>query len=171
MGLNKDKESYPVPFREVQKPNQVLTFIVLLIVIWLFNPILSILFLEVPLRRFLLFILYGILFLMSLSIKLITEVRENGVYVCSYPMYNSFRSIPFRSIQSYEVRNLSSIWDYDRRGFHYGFNGDTYNLSANRGVFIEFTAGRSKSRIIIGSQSPEKLVDAIRSGIEKQTFL
>jgi hypothetical protein len=56
-------------------------------------------------------------------------------------------------------------------GFHYGLNGDTYNLSANRGLYIEFIVGRNVSRIIIGSQFPEKFADAIRRCIEEQTSL
>jgi hypothetical protein len=139
---------------------------------WFSSSILSIMFDQVPFKMFLSFLFYIFLFLISLSIKLITEVREEGVYVLSYPHFYSFRSIPFKNIRSYEVRNLSRFWDYDRGGFRYGLNGDTYNLGAKKGLYIEYIiVGRTKSRIVIGSKDPEKLAEAIRKCMQRQTSL
>lgn len=40
-------------------------------------------------------------------------------------------------------------------GLHYGLKGDTYNLSAKKGLLIEFMVGKSMNRIIIGSLGDE----------------
>jgi hypothetical protein len=79
MGLNNEKESCSGFFREVQKPNQILIFITLIAMMWFSSPILSIMFDQVTFKMFLSFLFYIFLFLISLSIKLITEVREEGV--------------------------------------------------------------------------------------------
>lgn len=153
-------------FREVQKPNRIVIFIgSISAIVFLFLGYLIIN------SSIIVFVLeFGIIFLYYRFRKLVTEVREDGVYVCRYPL-GFFRSIPLRSIRSYDIRTFDpNIWVTG-----YGLKDDLrpwnsyYMGVASKGVLIEFTEGKNVSKIMIGSKFPEKLADAIRRGIERQT--
>lgn len=170
MELSSGKESGSILFKEVQKPDRILMFIgviamVPVFIFWWYDLQHS-LFLFVP------FLVFGPFYLLSLFRKIVTEVREDGVYVNVYPFNSPIKFFPFSNIQSCEVRTLSPIWANGRWGYYYGLKGGiTYNLSANRGVFFKFRSGENVREIIIGTQFPEKFEAAIRRGIEKQTSI
>ena len=92
------------------------------------------------------------------SMKLITEVRSDGLYVRFFPLHLSFHKIPLEELKKYEARSYSPIREYGGWGIRYGFKGKAYNVSGNRGVQLEFLNGK---RLLIGSQKPEELVQAI----------
>jgi hypothetical protein len=82
-------------------------------------------------------------------LKLITEVRDDGVYVRFFPW--RAKLIPFRDINRCEVRTYRPIREYGGWGIRYGRNGKAYNVSGDRGVQLEFIKGCS---LLIGSQQP-----------------
>ena len=96
------------------------------------------------------------------SIKLITEVRNEGLYF-GFPPF-PLRKIPLDDLKRYEVRIYSPIKEYGGWGFRYGWKGKAYNVSGNRGVQIELSNGK---RILIGSQKPEELAKAIDLTLKK----
>ena len=87
------------------------------------------------------------------SLKLITEVRNDGLYIRFFPL--SHRIIPFENIKSCEVRTYSPIKEYGGWGIRYGRKGKAYNVSGNSGVQLELSEGKP---LLIGSQKPEELV-------------
>lgn len=102
-----------------------------------------------------LLILFGILLpLFMYSLKLRTEVRQDGLYVRFYPFHLSFRHYPYTNINIYRVRKYSPIREYGGWGIRYGRKGMAYNVRGNRGVELEFNDGKS---LLIGSQEPEEL--------------
>lgn len=112
-----------------------------------------------------LLILFGILLpLFMYSLRLITEVRQDGLYVRFYPFHLSFRNYPYESINSYKVREYSPLKEYGGWGIRYGMKGMAYNVSGNRGVQLEFKNGK---KLLIGSQQPEELVSRIQVAINK----
>ena len=112
-----------------------------------------------------LLILFGILLpLFMYSLRLITEVRQDGLYVRFYPFHLSFRRYPYENISSYKVREYSPLKEYGGWGIRYGMKGMAYNVSGNRGVQLEFETGK---RLLIGSQRPEELVSQIQVAINK----
>lgn len=164
-----EKESGFVPFREIQEPAEVLKFIGLIALI----PVLLFwwYFLQHSLFLLLPILIFGPFYLLSFFRKIVTEVREDGVYVRVYPFDSPFKSFPFNNIQSCEVRTLNPIWANGRWGYYYGLKGGiTYNLSAKRGVLFKFSNGGNIREIVIGSHIPEKLEDSINRGIHKQVF-
>ena len=167
MELSSGKESGSVLFKEIQEPDRALMLIGVIAVIPVF------LFWWYVLQHSLFFLLPFLIivpfYLISLRRKIFTEVWEDGVYVRVYPFDSPFKFFPFINIQGFEVRTLSPIRANGRWGYYYGLKGGiTYNLSANGSVF-KFTNGGNVKEITIGSKFPEKLEDAIRRGIEKQT--
>ena len=90
------------------------------------------------------------------SLKLITEVRNDGLFIRFFPL--SHKIITFDNIKSCEVRSYKPIKEYGGWGIRYGLKGKAYNVSGNRGVQLELSKGRP---LLIGSQKPEELASAI----------
>jgi hypothetical protein len=89
-------------------------------------------------------------------LKLITEVKNDGLYIQFFPF--SRQKIPFDNIKKCEVRQYSPIKEYGGWGIRWGRKGKAYNVSGNRGVQLELLKGKP---ILIGSQRPEELAQAI----------
>lgn len=93
-------------------------------------------------------------------LRLIIEVRRDGVYLQLGPIQRSFRHIPFNDIDEARVTTYSSS---TYGGWHWGLrrapSGNTvYRLRGNRGVELVLTDGK---RIFIGSEQPAELETAI----------
>lgn len=91
-------------------------------------------------------------------IKLITEVREDGLYIRFYPFHLSFKKIPLEKVRTFYATTYRPILQYGGWGIRYGLFGTAYNVSGNRGVKFEFIKGR---HLLIGSQRPEELAHAL----------
>ncbi len=89
---------------------------------------------------------------------LTTEVRADGLYIRFVPFHLSPRRIPFNTLKTYAVRTYSPLREYGGWGIRWGRSGRAYNVSGNRGVQLELVSGK---RILIGSQMPEELANAI----------
>ncbi len=173
-----ERENGTVIFREVQKMNQLWVWIVVAIpVVITWYGAYQQLLLRKPFGNnpapdwimILLFIVFGVLFpVFFRSIKLVTEVRKDGLYVRFYPLHFSFKSIPFDTIQSYEVKTYNPLRDYGGWGIRYGSKGKAYTIEGNRGVVFEFLERGKVKKLMIGSQSPEKISEFIRRGIRNQ---
>lgn len=110
-------------------------------------------------------VLFGVLLpLFMYFLKLVTEVRQDGLYVRFYPFHLSFRRYPYESINSYKVREYSPLKEYGGWGIRYGLKGMAYNVSGNLGVQLEFKGGKS---LLIGSQKPEELVRYMQVAMRK----
>ena len=93
--------------------------------------------------------------------KLVTEVRDDGIYIRYFPLHRCFRKIAFKELKGYEVRAYRPILEYGGWGIRFGLKGKAYNVCGNRGVQLELTNGK---RLLIGSQRPEELWQAIQAG-------
>jgi len=105
------------------------------------------------------FILFGIGFpLFFRSLKLVTELRDDHVYLRYFPIYT--RRIPYENIRSVCARKYRPIVEYGGWGIRWSpTNGMAYNVSGNMGVQLELTNGK---RVLIGSQRADELERAIK---------
>ncbi|ESA33884.1 hypothetical protein N836_19810 [Leptolyngbya sp. Heron Island J] len=87
-----------------------------------------------------------------------TEVRANGLHLHALPFPFCSKYIDYNAIQTYEARKYRPLRDFDGWGIRFGLGGKAYTVSGNQGVQIVFKDGR---RLLIGSQHPDQLVDAI----------
>lgn len=85
-------------------------------------------------------------------LKLVTEVRDDGLYVRLFPL--PFRHIAWDKIKSHRVRTYHPLLEYGGWGIRFGISGKAYNARGNRGVQLVLRSGR---RVLIGSQMPESL--------------
>jgi hypothetical protein len=106
-------------------------------------------------------IAFPVLFLVG---NLTVEVRGDGLYYRFLPFHWSFRRISAETLAKYEVQTYRPIRDYGGWGIRYGRGGKAYNVSGDRGVMMELSDG---SRLLIGSQKPEELVNAISLALGK----
>ena len=90
--------------------------------------------------------------------NLTVEVRSDGLYYRFFPFHLSFHRIPREDLRTYEVRTYSALREYGGWGIRWGPKGKAYNVSGNRGVQLELSNGK---RILIGSQRPEELAEAL----------
>ena len=94
------------------------------------------------------------------SIRLVTEVRNDGLYLRFFPFHLSFVKFPTNGIRSYEAITYSPLGDYGGWGIRYGWNGKAYNVSGNQGIQLELSEGR---RVLIGTQNPPQFLAALQS--------
>lgn len=108
-------------------------------------------------------LLFGVaLPLLFRAMHLRTEVKADGLHLRLYPLHLRFRHWPFEALGSADARTYSPLREYGGWGLRLGPGGWAYNIQGNRGVQIVLRSGR---RILIGSQEPERLEDALRRGI------
>lgn len=106
-------------------------------------------------------VVFGIGFpLLFHSLRLVTEVRSEGVFVRFMPLHRSFHRFESEQIENCEVVTYRPLRDYGGYGIRYGVQGKAYNVSGNRGVRLHLTG---KKPVLIGSSQPENLASAIRS--------
>ncbi len=97
--------------------------------------------------------------------RLVTEVRDDGIYIRFLPFHRSFRRIAFTEVKQYKVRTYRPIREYGGWGIRHGRNGKAYNVSGDRGVQLELWDGQ---RLLIGSLRAEELERAIEAEYGKQ---
>ncbi|UCE40428.1 MAG: hypothetical protein JSV17_13330 [Candidatus Aminicenantes bacterium] len=111
--------------------------------------------------------IFGLFFpILFYSLKLVTEVRYDGLYVRFFPLQFHSHKISYGDIKNYEVRTYSAIKEYGGYGIRYGTNGKAYNVYGNKGIQIEFQDGK---RLLVGSQRPEEFEQALETVIGRKT--
>ncbi len=108
----------------------------------------------------LLWAVFGLLFpLFFLSLHMTTDLTPECLHIRFFPFYR--RSILLSEIEKLEVREYNPIRDYGGWGVRFSpKHGTAYNVSGNRGVQLVLKSGR---RVLIGSQEPDRLADALRN--------
>jgi hypothetical protein len=104
--------------------------------------------------------IFGLVFpLFFLSLRMTTDLVSDGLRIRFFPFYR--RSIPLDEIKSFEVREYSPLREYGGWGVRFSpKHGTAYNVSGNRGVQLVLMSGK---RVLIGSQEPERLANALRN--------
>ena len=97
------------------------------------------------------------------SLRLQTEVRADGIYLKMWPIHRSFRRISWSEIERYESKQYSPLRQFGGWGIRWAPGKVAYNVSGDRGIWIERTNGRA---VLIGSQFPEEFASAIDEAIQ-----
>lgn len=92
--------------------------------------------------------------------RLITEVREDGLYFRYPPFINRFKVYVPGQIKEYEVRKYQPIKEYGGWGLRMGNKkvGWAYNASGDMGLQLVLADGQ---RILIGTARPDALKKAM----------
>lgn len=109
---------------------------------------------------------FGILLPVAIAIlfavlKMETEVRADGLYVRFFPLHIRYKKFGPEDVSEYYARVYRPILEYGGWGIRCGLKGGrAYNVSGNKGVQLVLRNGK---RLLIGSQKPDELVEAISS--------
>jgi hypothetical protein len=106
-------------------------------------------------------VIFGLFFpAISYSIKLVTEVRYDGLYVRFFPLQFHSHKISYGDIKNYEIRTYSALKEYGGYGIRLGTKGKAYNVYGNKGIQFEFQDGK---QLLVGTQKPEEFFSALTS--------
>jgi hypothetical protein len=104
---------------------------------------------------------FGILFpFLFYSLKLITEVRYDGLFVKFFPLQFHSHIISYEDVKTYEIRTYSAFKEYGGYGIRLGTKGKAYNVYGNKGIQFEFQDGK---RLLVGTQRPQEFISALSS--------
>lgn len=105
------------------------------------------------------------------KMKLITEIREDGIYYRYPPMIMKFRMIKPDNIEKYEIRKYKPIKEYGGWGIKTnGLKtkrqkfGTAYNVSGNIGLQLQLSHGK---KILFGTQRGNALKHAMDKMMSK----
>lgn len=106
-------------------------------------------------------VIFGLFFpAIFYSIKLVTEVRYDGLYVRFFPLQFHSHKISYGDIKNYEIRTYSALKEYGGYGIRLGTKGKAYNVYGNKGIQFEFQDGK---QLLVGTQKPEEFFSALTS--------
>lgn len=100
------------------------------------------------------------------SLRLVTEVRDDGLYIRFAPLHRSFRRVPWSAIDSVEATRYRPLREYGGWGIRWRPGAIAYNVSGSRGVFLTRLDERD---LLIGSQQPDELASVIRASMYEAT--
>jgi hypothetical protein len=84
------------------------------------------------------------------SLRLVTLIKQDGIYVRFYPIQTRIRAYKWEEIDKLYIREYKPIREYGGWGLRYGFfgKGKALNVSGNIGLQIEFNNG---NKLLIGT--------------------
>jgi hypothetical protein len=102
------------------------------------------------------FVLMLLIILLFLRMKLITEVRAEGVWFRFPPLIRKWRYVKKEEIERFEIRTYRAIIEYGGYGIRYGRQryGRAYNVSGNLGLQLYLHSGK---KILIGTHKKQAL--------------
>lgn len=100
------------------------------------------------------------------SLRLVTEVRDDGLYIRFAPLHRSFRRVPWTAIDSVEATSYRPLREYGGWGIRWRPGAIAYNVSGSRGVLLTRPDDRD---LLVGSQRPDELATAIRETMHEAT--
>lgn len=90
------------------------------------------------------------------TIRLETQIKEDGIYVRFFPLHITFRHFAWDEIRKTYLRQYSPIKEFGGWGIRYelGGRGKTYNVKGNIGLQLEFIDNK---KLLIGTDKPGEL--------------
>jgi hypothetical protein len=100
--------------------------------------------------------------LLLLSVRIDTEIRQDGIYVRFFPFQLAFRKYAWELLKDAQVRQYKPLVEYGGWGIRFEFSGNgrgkALMVSGDMGLQLELTDG---TRMLIGTQKPEELEAAV----------
>lgn len=172
--MNREELSSPI-YREVQQFRQVWIWVIVSALsglVW-YAAVIQLL-LHRPLggspMTDILLVLFWLIFGIGLPAlfffgRLITEVRDDGIYIRFIPFHRTSHRIAFKDVKHFEVRTYHPFREYGGHSIRYGSNGKAYNVSGDHGVQIELLNGEW---LLIGFQRANEFWRAIQAKVGEQ---
>jgi hypothetical protein len=103
-----------------------------------------------------------LLVVMLFSLRLVTKIRNDGVYVQFKPLQFKQKHILPKDIKSFEVRKYRPLFEYGGWGIRAGGRkyGKAYNVSGNIGLQLYLANGK---KLLIGTKHPKQIQKAMEA--------
>lgn len=163
-------KSNKVLYREIQRPHQIWIWaLILLVALFAWYSVIQQVFMGIPLGSkpapntslIIFWIIFGIIFPVVLIwfLKLIIEVRVDGVYIRFMPFHHHFRRFLYKDIIHYELIDDSSS-EFGGWGIRVNFRGEkAYTMYGKQGIkFI-----LKNETVVLGTQRQIEMKNAIDS--------
>jgi hypothetical protein len=96
--------------------------------------------------------------LASTSFQLITQIREDGIYVRFPPYQSRFTRLEWNEIEEIHVRKFNPGTEYGY-GVRLGPNGRGYTIPGDTGIYIVM---KNQPSVMISTGMPEQVIDVLR---------
>ena len=98
-------------------------------------------------------------------IKLVIEVRSDGLYIRFVPFHFKYKQFLFKDIRYYENITYNSLKRFGGWGIRFNLKGETvYSLNGKKGIEL-----KSKyDTVVIGTENPEELRKAMDLTLKNQ---
>jgi hypothetical protein len=95
------------------------------------------------------------------TLRLDTEIKQDGIYVRFFPFHLTFRKYSRDGISKIFLRQYNPIKEYGGWGIRAGLfgKGKALNVSGRMGIQIVFTDGK---RLLIGTNKPDEVREALQ---------
>ena len=105
----------------------------------------------------------------TLSVKLETRVKIDGIYVRFFPFFLTYRKYPWEDLEKATVRTYSPLAEYGGWGYRISFSGKgrAFNISGNKGLQLEFKNGK---KLLIGTNKPDELAEVLKILVSETNF-
>lgn len=108
---------------------------------------------------FILFLIIGVLLpYIIMKIKLITEIRGDGIYLKFVPFHFKYKYFSFSEINRAEYVTYSPVKEYGGWGIRYGKDGWAYNVKGNKGIRFYL---KNEKKLLIGTQKGEEFINIL----------
>ncbi|KOO46103.1 DUF6141 family protein [Priestia koreensis] len=114
-----------------------------------------------------LWVVFGIIFPVVFLglLKLVTEVRDDGLYIRYVPFHIHYKVFLFSEITSYKPITYSPLKRFGGWGIRFNLQNEiAYNMSGNSGMEIQF----QQHTIVIGTRRPDELKKAIDAAYQEK---
>lgn len=99
-----------------------------------------------------------VLLAIFLNVKMVTQIRVDGIYVKFFPFQNRFEKYSWDKISEIYFRNFDALIEYGGWGIRIGVNGKSYIVIGNVGIQLILDDG---SKVLIGTQKPDELKQSL----------
>ncbi len=169
------KQRGPVIYREVQRPRLIWLWMVILpVAAFFWYCFIKQVIFGLPVGNKpapdVALVIFWIIFSIGLpaffkKMKLVTEVRKNGLYIRYVPFYPGYREFLFKDIDQYVRVTYSPVKRFGGWGVRFNTEGETgYIVSGNEGIELLMADGNI---IVLGTQNASRLMEAIESAFKR----
>lgn len=97
--------------------------------------------------------------LVLLSLKLITFINKDGIFVRFYPIQIKRKCFLWDEIEQAYIRKYNPVMEYGGWGYRWALSSKAYNVSGTIGLQLVLKNGK---KILIGTNNPEELTEVLR---------
>ena len=156
-------------YKEEQKFNQAWVWLILVIFLIPFfivgNQLLELIkadsddYLTLSLVLFVLLVSSIPVIWLFVKMKLVVEIRKDGIWYKFPPLLNKWKTINKSEIENFEIRKYKPIKEYGGWGIKGKFKSKAYNVSGNIGLQLYLKNGR---KVLFGTQRQEAIENAMK---------